>query len=498
MTEVISINKLSPKKVETSAEKKSTKERLSQSIRKSSAPQTKVFKKRNVREKKNGREPMPRSVGRYRGLKQTHQKSLQSLDAALKGIALSQDQRKKKKLLEKSIFKEGDEPIRLSQYLHESGFSYESQASLVCIKKVETYMINYLSALFFKETENPLNEVGLVKEVLKRISGKWDVLKDIMKELGINIPVDEVVLSLFKNQGAAYLSLIVFLDLFESDVSFLSGGEETRLYPKYETLKYPAPKTQFISDFLEIAKGGGVCLKAFVKTFVKASATERSEWEQLLDCLWDDLLELSKNQNELTGGTIRYNQSDWNIVSDDSLDFMKRKLNLVNQENPEIELLIVVDDENKKVYILKEDMSIWSFGKNTFFVKNPDISEAVFLNHFIKCIKARGGAKNKQSFMDCFIGGDFCFDGERSAFFTFLRSEKGGGLSSFEALNMISKCIGSPGGSKNKTAFLECLSKREVALDGELVSLHRFLTSDRGGGIQLVRNHEYNSEVYEC
>ena len=409
MTEAISTRKSSQKRVETSSEKLQRRTNSSCLLRSSNPYEAKISEMNLKHEKRTVEMPVQKKVGGNIRLKQSLKNQSLSLDSFLKGTSLSVDQIKKKEMLETWISRGSSEKISLSQYLHESGFTYENQASLVSVKKVEKYMINYLAALFFRESENPLEGENLDRRVLRRISNKWPVVKDIVVGLDSEITPEKVVLILLKNFGCAYESLIIFLDLFESEESFLSDRPGKRVYSQYKDLKYPFSKRQFMCDVIEVAKGGHVSLKGFVDTFLKPSSEEMSEWETLTRCFWD---------------------------------------------------------EN--------------------FIKDSNVSEEMLLKHFKKCVKATGGINNKKAFVECLKDVNCNFLGKEQTFLNFLRSEEGGGVSSSEAIQIISRCIGADGGSKNMQAFIDCLSKLEIDLDGEKVSIYMFLVSNKGGCLSYL------------
>ena len=473
---IIRTSKLSQKRMNVSSDILSQKDGSLCLSRASIAPESVVSILTSQPRKRKIARTVMKQVGSCKKIKQSSQNQAFSLEDALKGRSLSVEQIKKKEMLDIPLPREGG--IRLSQYLHERGFTYDSQAALVGVKKVENYMINYLVALFFRESENPLKEPSLDPKVLDRISNKWCVLKDIEKDVDLKITPEEVVLSLLKHQGVAYESLIIFLELFESNERlFRPQWDDKHSYPKYEELNYPSSKIQFMSDFLDIAQGGHVSLKKFVETFITPRWSDVSEWEEMKGFLWDDLFEFAKKQSHLEGCVVRHDEMDWKIVSDSRSDSKRRKLSMVSQENPEIKKVIFIVDENER----KEKIDSHRDGIGTFLIKDPNVSEGMLLSHFIKCVKANGGASNKHAFIDCLKNARFYLDGKKETLFNFLRSEKGGGLSSFEAIQVITNCIGTDGGSKNKHAFVECLIKPEMVLDGKRVPLCEFLSSERIG-----------------
>ena len=474
--------KPSVKKVKESSEKLGGKARFSRSWRNLDAPDAMGVDLKHKLEKRNVRTSLQKTERRHNRLPKTVNLAPLSLESKLDGKSLDGDQIKKKKMLEVSILREGGESVSLSQHLHENGFTYESQASLVSVKKVRSYIINYLVALFFKECENPLIDDSLDKGILKRVSDKWTVLKDIVREETLNITAEQAVLNFFKHQGNAFESLIIFLDLFESKVSFFGkSSAKMRKYPRFEKLKYPFSKTQLIRDIVEVSKGGNVSVKGFVQTFMKTLSVEVSEWESLTSCLWQDLFEALKTKSKLDGYALRHDKSQWKIISDNGLVSMKRELTLVSQENLEIKKVVRVDEENKKLFIVDTEMRSSFFKEGAFVVSDLSTSEEVLLNYFIKCVKTIGGNSNKYAFMECLRNGDFNLDGERITLLNFISSKQGGGLSLFDAIGVIVRLIGTDGGSKNKDAFVECLSNPEIALEGKYVSLYTFLTSDMGG-----------------
>ena len=400
MTEAINTLKLGCKRVGTPTRKLKKKASLSGSFRTSSdlrvmgSPMT--------------RKPKKRKEGLHvrNGVKQASQNPSQSLEIALKGRVLGEGQIKKKEMLERFISRGDGYSVRIAQYLHENGFSYDSQASMVSLKSVNKYLINYLVALFFEESENPLIESRLDMKKIRRISGKWCVIQDIMKKTDLKITAEEVVSRFLKQKGFAYEGLIIFLDLFENRGEGVGPNlVEEMGCPNYKDLKYPFSETQFMRDVLEIAKGGYFGLGGFVELFKKPSSDVESEWEMVKALVW---------------------------------------------ESP--------------------------YGE-------PNISEWVFLDYVRKCLKVNGGLSNKQAFMSCLMEADFDLYGEKVSLLEFLRSEIGGRLSTYDAIHVLAKCIGHDGGAKNKQAFVECLSQDEIDLDGKKVSLYAFLISKKGIGL---------------
>ena len=480
MSEVIgTTHRLSPKRVQQSSLKLLGIASASYPFRVSSEPESTISVIANKSAKRK-----VRILDQSRDIKckKAMQNQPQSLKSALKGRCVSREQIKKKKMLETTIFRESGEKISVSQYLHESGFSYGSQASMICVKRVNSYMINYLVALFFRESENPLITFSLDKDVLKRFSNKWCVLKTIVKDVDSKITPENVVLSLLKQQGVAYESLIIFLDLFESSESLLSEEGQQRKYPKYEDLKYPFSKRQFMGDFIELARGGHISLEGFFETFKKPSSEELSEWERLCDCFWNDLFEFEKKKSCLAGCIVRHKGVVWDVIADHCLNSMRRQLIVVKQACPGIEKTIRIDSQDKKIYILKGEDPIENSEKDPFFIKDPNQLESLLLKELIKCMKLSGGIRNKQAFMDCFMNADLFLNGEKKTLYNFLRSDSVCGLGSLEALHIIARCVGASGGSKNKKALVACFNKPEIDLGKEKVTLYWFLISEQGGG----------------
>ena len=402
MTESTPITLSSPKRAEVSLEKLQSPLSLSGSFRESSEPKSKVLDLSCKSRKRKASSPLQKEIGGKK-LKQTEKSRSQSLENALKGKVLSGDQLKKKKMLERVVSVGDGKQMSLSKYLHECGFSYESQSIMVTIKCVKKYLINYLVALFFRESENPLTDKSLDNGVLRRISNCWGVLQDIVKDTEPKITAEEATLSLLKNQGLAYESLIVFLDLFERRARSNKAGCESKIDAQnYEDIRYPLSETQFISDVLEISKGGYIGLKEFIKIFSRPSSNVASEWEKMKVYVWEGI------------------------------------------------------DEK------------------------ANLSEEVLLDHVRKCLKARGGGRNKQAFMDCLMNSDLEVEGKKWTLLNFLRSESGANLSTVDAISTIAKCIGTHGGSRNRYALMECLSEPELDLGGKKVSLYTFLKLEIG------------------
>ena len=423
-----------------------------------------------------------RKNGRIEG--RLAEKFSQSLKAALKGKVLEKELLKKRDLLEKTVVFTGEEggEMSLSQYLHQRGFSYDSQASIVSVKAVNTYMIYYLVALFFKRSENPLKEGDFKACILERFSDKWAVIEDILKETDPLISTESAVLCLLKNQGVAYESLIVFLDLFEKNEGCLKGRakkETAQQAVRYEDVSYPFDKKRFIRDILEISKGGVGCMKGYTEIFVKSLSNGRSEWEVLKDSFWEEILSVVEKDSNLEGGYLRCGGNDW-VITSDNLYAMGRKLRVVNRDNPDIEKVLIVSNDHQSIFFLGESTR---FKNEACFVKVPDVSEEIILNHLIKCIRTKGGTKNKHAFMNCMNKPEIHSGKKKISLYHFLRSKQGGGLSAAEVLDVLSKCISPGGGASNKKVFLESFILPEVNLDGEMVTLYDFLRSEKGGGL---------------
>ena len=479
MTKTSKTKILFQKKMSLPCEKLSAKPR---SNKKSSNPELKV---RKVTKRKIEKTPKKDTCRQDEKRKPLSQIQSQSLELGLKGKVLNDNQKKRKELLETAISREDGKSVSLSQHLHDHGFSFESQVSMVGVKKVDICMINYLVALFFEKDDYPLIEDGLDQNTLKRICNKWAVITTILSESDPKVIPEQAVLNILKKQGFAYKSLIIFLDLFESSMS-LNGGEDVqeRTYPKYEDLKYPSPKSQFISDVLEVAKRGYICFEEFVKTFKKQAPQELSEWETLRDCLWQDIFAVEREVGDFEGSMVRFDGTDWKVVSDVESNSLRRMLGLVSLENPEVSNVLLIDNVEKNVFVLEEDMSLCAIRHEEVLVKDPTLSEIVLLNHYVKCMKTGGGVENKQAFMDSFRASDVNLNGKMVTLFNFLRSGQGGCLSSFEAINLISKCLGNDGGYKNRQGVLEALTKPEIDLDGKKVPLFIYFISDNGGGLK--------------
>ena len=542
MTEAINATKLLPKKIRKNASPLLQRADKPSLIQESDGSKGVISRLTTQTRKRKAQAPVQRAFCRYKKLKQTSQNHAQSLEGALKGVSLSGNQVKQKEMLEILILRGDGERVSLSQYLHENNFSYESQASILRVKNAHKYRIHYLVSLFFDVSENPLIEDGVDEEKLKRISNQWKGVQAVVKDLDLEISAEQVVLSLLKKQGDPYERIIIFFELFKSSLNGFSKKDRGKMvYPQYEDLMYPFPKSQFVSDILEIAEAGSLCLKEFLATFVKPSSEEVSEWEQINECLWQDFCEIVRTPHLLVGFMFRDEGRHWRIVSDNRPDSVSRKLSLVSQEGQEAKELVFIFGESNEVFIQEGEIGMKPLEKGVVFVKDPNVLEPAVFNSLVKCVKTHGVSKNKQAFLESltkpekylgckkvtllnllrsekFGGLSLCeamqvivkcscvdsgyknkqaflesmkkpeivLNRKKVSVYNFLISEKGGAFNSSEAIHLITKCVGIGGGCKNKQAFIECLNKREIYFDGEMVSLCAYLRAEQGGGLGLV------------
>ena len=416
------------KKIKLSSEKFPRRGEVARPYRKSSHPNALISSVTTDSKSVKVQKGVHKKVGRINRSKQIDQNQCQSLESLLEGKVLKGDQLEKKDVLETqiSIPSRQGERLSLSQYLHENGFSYKSQACIVSANGIKKYVINYLVALFFERSENPLMDERLEKKVPGRISCKWGVLEEILNDADMEITVEEAVLNLLKSQGFSYESVVIFLNLFEKETV-----KEAPECPKYEQLNYPNSRVQCMRDVLEVAKGGNVGLSAFIQTFIKPSSNELSEWEQICKALSDDLM----------------------------------------------------NDACRDSMVSNEDICKKSSQKNQSCVKDSMISKVVLLSQLIKCVRVAGGVRNKQAFIDCLMNSDQRLNGEDVSLYKFLRLENGCGLGADETISLLAKCIGNDGGSKNKQALHECLSVAEIEFEGKKVTLFEVLISKQGGNL---------------
>ena len=463
--------------VELFPKKPSKKKKGSSSIRESNNPEQivpglewksgikKVFKYTQLR--------VPKMKASNR-LYSPYQAHLESLEDALKDKALQADQLIKKRLLETmvSIPDKSGQKMLLSKYLHERGFSYTSQASLVSVKVVNVYIINYLVALFFELKEYPLIMENLNMLCIKRISNKWNSLKCILNEITPSISTEDAVLMLLKNNGCAYESLSIFLNLFEKVVDQDSI--------RYEDLIHPFEKDFFVKSILEVSKGGHSSLGAFLSLFIKSK--ERSEWDLLWGCFLRELVAVTKEESSLVNYTISYGYSKWVVTEDNCQDSLIRKLSLKSIENPDRKEVIGIDEKGE-VFFLTENMSCFRVEKGSFSVCEPQLTEGLILNHLITCLKKNGGVKNKQAFVDCFIKPELLLNGKTVSLYRFLRSELDCDCRDTVALQLLARCVSNGGGSKNKEALVDCFSSLKFDFDGKKVSFYHLLQLKKGEGL---------------
>ena len=414
------------------------------------------------------------------------QSQVESLDFSLKGKQLDSNQRKKKKILNKVVVipqRDGG-PISLSQYLHESGFSYDSQASMVSLKSVCIYTIYYLVALFLEKFDMHLEGGGVKKTVVNRISNKWRTIQGVLTEVDLDISVEDAVLSLLKSQGSSYENVCIFLDLFEKGISSAEQvvrGTQNQ-YPMYEELSYPFSKRHFLRNVLEIAKSGSVSLEGFVHTFLKPSSVDGlSDWEMINNVFLEDLVTIVEKKSNLVGCAVRYNGFDWTIVSDKDSEPFGRQIGLEKVGGGDDDKVLILIGENKTFWILNEDFEVCKPEVTECIVKESDVTEMVILKHLVQCLKHNGGVNNKKALIDSFIVEEIYLYGQAMSIYTYLRSKWGGEVSASEAFHIIATCVGHGGGVKNKTAFIECLTEKNIPLDGENATLYDFLRSEQGG-----------------
>ena len=476
------------KKIVGNTESLHEKKKRTRRQRRSSDPDEMISSMTTKIRKRNFKLSMKTDIDKKRNFKKTTKKKADSLELALKDKKLTPDEIEKRKLLETKIInnKDSQNNKTISEHLNEKGFSYESQAIMISVKCVNKYIINYLAALFLEESEYPFKGNHIDNTVIRIISNKWETIKEILKKTEPLITAEEAVLSLMKSQGISYENVIIFLNLFSSNKdSFKNDKMLNRKYQNYENVKYPFDDSEFIRDILEIAKGGHASLKGFVQTFVKEDKKEYSDWEIINNHLWSSLIETKQTSHTLNRFIIRLNNERWMVTKQTNSHEDITKLTIVNEKNPTIEKTITINEATRKIYLLNEETKETEkeLNETEIMIKHPDVSERIILKILKKCVRTFGGIKNKQALIECLSKPEQISKIEKDTLFNILKHKEGINLEIVESIKIIAKLVGIDGGARNKEAFIECLYEEKIELNNQKVSLYTFLTSKDGGNL---------------
>ena len=228
-------------------------------------------------------------------------------------------------------------------------------------------------------------------------------------------------------------------------------------------------------EFLKSEKGGGMnareAILAIARCISHNGGTKNKE--AFIDALIKP--EITVNEKKVSLYEFLTSNTEGNLNSYQAVQILAKIISTIGGSKNKQAFINCIKE--KKIRKGEKEVSLYEFLTSN---EVGCIRKEEAINIIIKCNSHHGGILNSEALIECLSKKEIMLDDEMVTTYEFLTSKAGGGLSKHEAIEIITKCIGRDGGKQNKQALIECFKKKDINIKTKKVTLYTFLVSKDG------------------